>query len=544
MEQTSSGGIAIYLREDSQQGDGEAQLALCREYCRLHYGEEVEDGAIYRDAFSPSGHPGLDSLLADAREGRVGVIVCAGLDKVSYNTAELASLLEELGGLSVTFVSVNDRLSTDTPLGRAMGYLAASLSRLDRQGAARRVRDGMLELARTGRWLGGVTPTGYQSKKIKARGGATEYALTPIPGEVAVVRRIFDAFLEYNSLMAVERSLGEAGVRSKNNRAYSRFSIRQILENPVYALADRDVYDFFRNAGAEICTPAERFDSAHGMMVYNKTVQQQGSGKSRDISQWIVAVGRHEGIIPGAEWVKAQRQLGQNKPGSLRKPRSAHALLPGILRCGRCGAFMRPKQTQRLTEDGAPVFIYLCERKERSNSAECQIKNVSGNALDRIVCDQLRGLSPGSAAFLAQLEVNRLQTNPELDRMELGRLQNHRAQVEKSISNLVFSLIKTVDKAAYDYIIAQIDTLHKENASLQKRINELDTLTGKHPLADLQVDAMKELLELFQSGFEDMSVEQKRAVLRALIEKVVWDGERAQVYLFGAGTGGLEAAEA
>jgi site-specific DNA recombinase len=529
------GRIAIYLREDSQLRDEAEQLALCKEYCRVHYGGDGEP-VLYQDSFSPGNHPGLEALLADAREGKLRAVVSAELDRVAYSTTELAALLDELGTLSVSFAAVRDKLSTEGPLGRVFSYCVGNLAALDRQGAARRVRDSMMELARTGRWLGGVAPTGYKSKRV-VKSGETEFLLTPVPGEAAVVRRIFDAFLETGSLTKTENDLNGSKIRTKNNRPYSRFSIRQILENPVYALADQAVYRYFKESGAQLCSPQERFDGMHGMMVYNKTAQQNGVGKSREISQWIVAVGSHEGFIPGADWIRAGELLDQNKSTAFRKPKSAHALLPGILRCGHCGSLMRPKQTQRMSEDGQPLFIYLCERKERSGSQDCQMRNVSGNLLDEAVCNQLLHLSPGSAAFLAQLEHNRMMSDPELDRMELERLQKRGQQITESISGLVFNLVKTIDKSAYSYIIGQIDSLHKENAVLEKRIAELSTFTDPHAMADEQIHAVKELLEVFQSGFEDMSVDQKRAILRALVEKVVWDGQRVQVYLYGADLG-------
>ena len=41
-------------------------------------------------------------------------------------------------------------------------------SQLERETIAERIRDNMHELAKTGRWLGGTTPTGFESEAIKA----------------------------------------------------------------------------------------------------------------------------------------------------------------------------------------------------------------------------------------------------------------------------------------------------------------------------------------------------------------------------------------
>lgn len=492
--------------------------------------------SVYREQVLPGKRPVLDTLLDSARAGSIKRVICPALGTMCDSVTELHTLLETLEELSVQLVAVEDKFDSQSPLGRVMVYLVSSLNRLERQGATRRVRDGMLELAKTGRWLGGVTPTGYRSVKMTGEQGVSEFALEPLPEEAAVVRRVFAVFLAENSLTAVERQLNKEGLATKNGRKYSRFSIRQLLENPVYMLADSDAYTYFRGLGTELCSPAEQFDGRHGMMVYNKTVQQPGkSVKMRDISQWIVAVGRHEGMIAGADWVQAQKLLDQNKSGSFRKPKSAHALLAGMLYCGECGAYMRPKQTQRVNDDGQPVFVYMCERKEQTKSQDCDNRNVNGNQLDQIVCDQLLGLSPESPVFRELLERSRRAAQPELDRMELDRLEEGKADIEALISDLVFSLVKAIDKTAYDYIIKQIDELHGDKAVLQARIDELTALSGEHKLTKHDIAAMQEILRNFQEGYEALSTEQKRATLRAVLDRAEWDGRSVQVFLHGAG---------
>ncbi len=42
-----------------------------------------------------------------------------------------------------------------------MMYIASVFSQLERETIAERIRDNMHELSKTGRWLGGTTPTGY-----------------------------------------------------------------------------------------------------------------------------------------------------------------------------------------------------------------------------------------------------------------------------------------------------------------------------------------------------------------------------------------------
>ena len=45
-------------------------------------------------------------------------------------------------------------------------FIISVFSQLERETIAERIRDNMHELAKTGRWLGGNTPTGFKSGSV------------------------------------------------------------------------------------------------------------------------------------------------------------------------------------------------------------------------------------------------------------------------------------------------------------------------------------------------------------------------------------------
>ena len=118
----------------------------------------------------------------------------------------------------------------------------------------------------------------------------------------------------------------------------------------------------------------------------------------------IIAVGAHPGIIPGADWVKAQKLLAQNKSKSYHKPKSHQALFSGLLYCGACGAYMRPKRSQRVNDKGELVYAYLCAKKERSNGMLCDMPRPNGNTLDALVCEELKRIAGNPQALAHGLE--------------------------------------------------------------------------------------------------------------------------------------------
>ena len=76
-----------------------------------------------------------------------------------------------------------------------------------------------------------------------------------------------------------------------------------------------------RNIG-DFAEPAE-FDGEHGIMVYNRSLQRPGKANQiRPMEEWIVAVGKHPGIVAGGDWVRVQAMLDVNRSKSYRRPRS------------------------------------------------------------------------------------------------------------------------------------------------------------------------------------------------------------------------------
>jgi len=545
----------IYSRKSKFTGKGESienQIELCRQFIASHISPEAAEKAlVYEDEGFSGGtleRPQFKRMMADSHKQQFAAIVVYRLDRISRNIGDFAKLIEELSDRHIDFISIREQFDTSSPMGRAMMYIASVFSQLERETIAERIRDNMRELSKTGRWLGGTAPMGYQSETVASVSvdGKTRKAckLTPIPEDIALVKLIYDKFLETGSLTAVDQFLLEKRYTTKRGNRFTRFAIRGILTNPVYMIADAAAFDYLAAGEAEVFAEREDFDGTSGVMAYNRTLQQPGKAhKERPMNEWVIAVGKHPGVIPGETWVQVQNMLEVNRSKSYRRPRSHTALLSGLLICKACGDYMRPKLTGRTNAAGEQIYTYLCSSKERSKGTCCSMKNANGNMLDAMVIEEIKKL-PEDASLLAKLlseTGSSFIDNRTVFSTQLASLQEKLAENDAGIRSLVSSLAKAAGTAAEEYILAQIEELHRDSAALKEQIDELSKLTGQNPPVEDALALLRSMIASVGACIDECTVEEKRRYLRTIIQKIEWDGENAAVYLF-AGEGELDLA--
>lgn len=547
MESRKTQKITIYSRKSKFTGKGESienQIELCRQYIYTHFPTIEEDNIfVYEDEGFSGGNvkrPQFKKMMFDAKKHKFSAIVCYRLDRISRNIGDFAKLIEELEALDVSFISIKEQFDTSSPLGRAMMYISSVFSQLERETIAERIRDNMHELSKTGRWLGGTTPTGYSSEGVESAtwDGKKKkaYKLTLLPEEARLVRRIFAKFLETNSLTKTETFLLQNNYTTKRGKHFTRFAIKNILSNPVYMIADQEAYHFLVANEVHLFAQESDFDCRHGIMAYNRTMQTTGRAHQvRPIKEWIVAVGKHVGMISGTDWLMVQDSIAQNRVKAYRKPRSNTALLSGLLFCGNCGDYLRPKLGRRLNDRGERIYSYLCAMKEKSRLQRCDMKNAAGNILDGAVSEEIKKLKPDIACFIRRLEIGRqaLIGNREDNDANLAGLSKALEENESRIAALVAALGKSAASAAGDYIVKQINALHGDGEALRRQINELEELAACRAFSQTELESLGQSLVSFRAIFDRMNLEQRRAALRSLIARVEWDGAKAQLYLFG-----------
>jgi len=145
---------ALYARVSTLDQQSDNQLAELRGYVTTRQwtltGEFRDDGISgARDR-----RPALDRMMADARRGRLDVIVVWSLDRFGRSLAHVVTTVQELHERGVAFVSLKEGLDLSTAAGRLQLHILSALGEFERARLIERTKAGLARARRQGTRLG------------------------------------------------------------------------------------------------------------------------------------------------------------------------------------------------------------------------------------------------------------------------------------------------------------------------------------------------------------------------------------------------------
>ena len=226
---------AVYTRKSSEEGlDMEFNsLDAQREACEAYIASQRAEGwVLVRDRYDDGGisggtleRPALKRLVADIEEGLIDCVVVYKIDRLSRSLVDFTKLVEVFESNSVTFVSVTQSFNTTTSMGRLTLNILLSFAQFERELAGERIRDKVAASRKRGMWMGGHVPLGYDVRERK---------LVENPTEAALVRRIFQGFVEMESCTKLVKVLRTEDATNKRGRVLTKSDVYRILSNRVY----------------------------------------------------------------------------------------------------------------------------------------------------------------------------------------------------------------------------------------------------------------------------------------------------------------------
>lgn len=323
------------------------QLSLPEDYEFAKYEDKGLSG-YYSD------RPDFQRLLRDIEMGKIKAVACYKLDRISRKTSDLIRLLEYFEHHDVTLLVCSNNINTQISTSKIIIQVLAIIAEFERDILTERIQDNLMELAKDGRWLGGKTPTGFSSERVTTGSGKNKSAvsfLVTVLQEKTLVQEIYGVFWELRSLLQTTTAINEK-YETKHGSKFTTSTIRLILRNPIYCVADEFSYNYFLEKGGNLFGDISEFDGQHGLSSYNKTDQMKVEDEDstffnpkfsqlmtqKPVSEWIISVGRHEGFIPSHKWVETQKMLDEIAEKYNRPHRKTNALLSGLIYCPICGS--------------------------------------------------------------------------------------------------------------------------------------------------------------------------------------------------------------
>lgn len=86
-----------------------------------------------------------------------------------------------------------------------------------------------------------------------------------------MMQKLYEIFGQLRSIKKTADKINKLGYRTKAGSKFNASTIRFLLKNLVYCVADKNVYNYFYENGGGLCEELSAFDGQHGLSVCNKT---------------------------------------------------------------------------------------------------------------------------------------------------------------------------------------------------------------------------------------------------------------------------------
>lgn len=395
-------------------------------------------------------------------------------------------------------------------MGRAMIHIASVFAQLERETIAERIRDNMIELSKTGRWLGGIPPLGFDSiretyldEELKEKSFSK---LIINEEELKHIQLIYDKYLELKSLNKVSLFCMKNNISGKLGGFLERSGLGVILQNPVYVKSTYEVLTYLKNIGFSV------FGEANGNGIFRY---------SQGTSEKIATVSNHKGVVDADKWLKVQVLIKNNLNPKLNSSISNVALLTRLLKCNKCGSNMIVKYGNKY-KSNKRAFYYVCSNKSKSSGLKCDCKNIKGDVAEELILNAINIYNKEQLLKeLSKITKSHKETTSTNNKDLLKNIDI----LEVKIKRLVQKLSLVDDLEISKIILSQIQDYKEEVKGLKSKLNDENTKEYNNSLSSSKLKNTLFILENFNEIIKEATIEEKRDILFSIIEKIVWNEE-------------------
>lgn len=245
MARVSTREQAIERRTGVRKTSIDAQLDQGKAYCQARTWEVAGEYADEGASGTTLDRPQLQRALADARAGRLDVLVFTKWDRLARKLEVGLDLIQALAELGVDLVVIDGSFDTTTPMGKAMVRIFLVFAELQRDTIVETLAQGQRNKALQGGWPGGSAGYGY---RIEGHGPSARPVLDQAEADMLRLATAWIVDEGLNRPSAATR-LNVEGYRQRNGKPWTPDNLSDVLENP--SLKGEMVWGGSRKASGE-----------------------------------------------------------------------------------------------------------------------------------------------------------------------------------------------------------------------------------------------------------------------------------------------------
>ncbi|MDE2843245.1 MAG: recombinase family protein [Chloroflexota bacterium] len=496
-QQVNSKRAAIYARVSDKSQDTEDKTSISEQISDMEAHCERRGLTItarYQEVGRgwSKNRPEFQRMLADARKGRFDTIVCWKSDRLSRGMYPAAALMEVIEAYQIELEAVMDAIDMKT-----FGLMAA-IGKIELDNFRERVTMGKRGSAKQGRIPVNNVPFGYRL----GEGRRPEV----VDEDVEIIRRVFHMYVrEGMGAPAIARQLTAEGVPTPHNvgRWYDR-TVTRILGTEAY----RGTWWF----GKERHVATE-----NGMKRYD-----------RPEDEWVRVP--FPPVVDEDLWEQAQQAKKQRLTRSGRNTKIFY-LLQHLVRCAECGYIMGCQANRRQTvkRDGKsyryeldpPHRYYRCYGKLNIGVKCREHSYIRAERLEALVWGQVKKMLENPDLIVAGIEA----LNSEV---EGGGLNEEIAKIERDLQKVQLE----EDRAIRLYVSGKITETQLDHQrrfiterleTLREKLNDYRARESAQVERRQQAERVVEWAERIGNGLDDLPQEERREVLRLLLDGATID---------------------
>lgn len=339
---------AIYLRKSREDieaenyGEGETLARHEKILKNLAERRGLPINKIYREVVSGetiSERAEMQKLLRDVENEKWAGVLVVEVERLARgDTSDQGRVAKAFKYSHTKIITPMKEYNPDNEFDEEYFEFGLFMSRREYKTINRRLQRGREISVSEGKFVGNITPFGYDRVKLKDAKG---YTLSINQEEAPIVKEIFRLYtFESNTINSVVNKLNDMNLKPRISNEWTISSVKDILSNPTYI----------------------------GKIVWNRRQQKKKTKNGHIIisrprnQDYLIYDGLHEPIIDNKTWELVQEKRKQNTP-KVKHSNIIQNPLVGLVFCEKCG---KPMQRRPYNKVDKPATI-MCSNSKCDN---------------------------------------------------------------------------------------------------------------------------------------------------------------------------------